>query len=151
MERRISNGEFFAVVEQAIGEGRSVTIPVKGASMHPFIRDGRDKVVLSPFAEPEIAVGAIVLFRFRGTYVMHRIISRDGERLTMQGDGNCIRTTETAALSDVVAIVRHVVKPSGRAVDCLSASQLRKFRFWSMLNPVRRYIMALDRRIPRSG
>ena len=148
MQRSISNRDFFDYVERTIEEGHSVTIPVKGVSMHPFIRNGRDKAVLSPFNESEIRVGAVVLFRYRGTHVMHRIISRDGEHLTMQGDGNNIRNVEKAALSDVVALVRYIIKPSGRTVDLLSAAQMRKFRLWSLLNPLRHYIMALDRRMP---
>ena len=148
MQRSISNRDFFDYVEQTIAEGHSVTIPVKGVSMHPFIRNGKDKAVLSPFSESEIRIGAVVLFRYRGTHVMHRIISRDGDQLTMQGDGNNIRNVEKAALSDVVALVRYIIKPSGRTVDLLSAAQMRKFRLWSRLNPLRRYIMALDRRMP---
>lgn len=148
MQRSISNRDFFDYVERTIEEGHSVTIPVKGVSMHPFIRNGKDKAVLSPFCESEIRVGAVVLFRYRGAHVMHRIISRDGEQLTMQGDGNNIRNVEKAALSDVVALVRYIIKPSGRTVDLLSAAQMRKFRLWRRLNPLRRYIMALDRRMP---
>lgn len=148
MQRSISNRDFFDYVERTIEEGHSVTIPVKGVSMHPFIRNGKDKAVLSPFSESEIRIGAVVLFRYRGAHVMHRIISRDGDQLTMQGDGNNIRNVEKAALSDVVALVRYIIKPSGRTVDLLSAAQMRKFRLWSRLNPLRRYIMALDRRMP---
>ena len=148
MQRSISNRDFFDYVERTIAEGHSVTIPVKGVSMHPFIRNGKDKAVLSPFSESEIRIGAVVLFRYRGTHVMHRIISRDGDQLTMQGDGNNIRNVEKAALSDVVALVLYIIKPSGRTVDFLSAAQMRKFRLWSRLNPLRRYIMALDRRMP---
>ena len=148
MERSFANRDFFALVEQTIGEGRSITIPVNGVSMHPFIRSGRDKAVLSPFDASDLRVGAIVLFRYRGTHVMHRIVSREGGRLTMQGDGNNVSTIETADIGDVVALVRYVIKPSGRVVDCMSEAQMRRFRMWRLLNPVRRYIMALDRRMP---
>ena len=46
MQRSISNRDFFDYVERTIAEGHSVTIPVKGVSMHPFIRNGKDKAVL---------------------------------------------------------------------------------------------------------
>lgn len=104
--------------------------------------------MLSPFDASDLRVGAIVLFRYRGTHVMHRIVSREGGRLTMQGDGNNVSTIETAEIGDVVALVRYVIKPSGRVVDCMSEAQMRRFRMWRLLNPVRRYIMALDRRMP---
>ncbi len=146
-EIRISNAEFFSLVEQSIGQGQSVTITVKGVSMHPFIRSGRDKVVLTPFSPSELKVGRIVLFKYKGTYIMHRIVSFDGGIFTIQGDGNNIRTTETARAADIVALVSRIIKPSGRIVDCTSPHHLRQFRLWSALNPIRRYIMALDRRI----
>ena len=40
----IANDEFFVPVRQMLEEGHSVTIPVKGFSMLPFIRGERDLV-----------------------------------------------------------------------------------------------------------
>ena len=42
----INNDEFFASVRQMLSAGHDVTIPVKGYSMLPFIRGGKDLVVL---------------------------------------------------------------------------------------------------------
>ena len=147
MKRTISNSEFFTFVEQSIASGADVTIPVHGMSMHPFIRNGRDKAVLSPVEESGLEKGTIVLFRYNGRHIMHRIIEKRGEVFIIQGDGNDVRTFETARRKDIVAIVARIVKPSGRSIDCSSRAWLRKFFLWEKLNPIRRYIMAFDRRI----
>lgn len=75
-----------------LSEGREVILKAKGNSMLPFIRDGRDSVALRRCEDPQI--GDIVLVRLPGRYVMHRIISREGDIYTMMGDGN-IRGTES--------------------------------------------------------
>ena len=46
---QISNDIFFAEVERLLGEGGEVVITIRGNSMQPMLRDGRDKVVLVIF------------------------------------------------------------------------------------------------------
>ena len=77
----LANSEFFATVEDGIARGKNVTIIPKGNSMMPFIRSGKDSVILSP-AGDEIAVGDIVLFKLGGRHILHRIIHVEGDRLT---------------------------------------------------------------------
>lgn len=42
----IPNGLFFPEVVRLLKEGYSVTIPLKGYSMRPFLESGRDKAIL---------------------------------------------------------------------------------------------------------
>lgn len=42
----VENDEFFGKVVSLLAEGHSVTVPVKGVSMLPFIRGDKDSVVL---------------------------------------------------------------------------------------------------------
>lgn len=68
----VNNDAFFASVIDLLREGKRITIPVKGASMLPFIVAERDLVVLegveaaSPAGEPRRLAdrGDVVLFRF---------------------------------------------------------------------------------------
>ena len=46
----IDNDAFFADVLTVLDQGKRVTIPVKGYSMLPFIRGGKDLVVLEKAA-----------------------------------------------------------------------------------------------------
>ena len=65
----------------------SVTITVRGYSMRPFLEDRRDKVILIPPRAPRI--GEVVLAEVDDKrYALHRVIKKEGETYTMQGDGN---------------------------------------------------------------
>ena len=48
-----------------------------------------------------VAVGDVVLFRYKGKHLLHRIVAIDGDRYTLRGD-NC-SSTETAKGEDIVA------------------------------------------------
>ena len=86
----IDNDTFFADVLQVLDQGKRVTIPVKGFSMLPFIRGGKDLVVLEK-AGGDLKADDIVLFhvgpRDGGRYVMHRILAIDGDAVDIMGDG----------------------------------------------------------------
>ena len=120
-----------------LDEGREVVVRAKGNSMLPFIRNGRDSVVLKK--SDSLEVGDIVLVRMPGRYVMHRIIERDGDRFRMMGDGN-YRGTESFRREDVLGKVIWIVKPNGRRVAP------GKARVWKALLPVRRLLLAVYRR-----
>lgn len=115
----LSNDIFFAQVEELIADGENVIMRVKGHSMRPFIRNGRTNVRLSPCDARTLRKGDIILFRYHGHHIMHRIIVRDGDRLTLAGDGN-YRKFEHCTLADVVAIVSTVIRPNGRTISCSS-------------------------------
>ena len=106
----------FATVEEMIGEGRSVEMTVKGFSMRPFLRNERDAVVLSPVGEMALQRGMVVLFRYGGRHILHRIRKMEGERLLIEGDGN-YRTVEMATKDDVVAYVSEVRLESGKKLQ----------------------------------
>ena len=61
--------------------------------MAPFLIDGRDSVTLSRCNADELKPGDVVmaLAGNQDTVVLHRIIAREGEWLTLQGDGNPLR------------------------------------------------------------
>lgn len=116
MKKTIPNALFFATVEEMIGEGRSVEMTVKGFSMRPFLRNERDVVVLSPVDGEVLREGMVLLFRHRGAHVLHRLRAIEGERLTLEGDGN-YRTVEIATKEDVVAYVSEVSLESGKKLQ----------------------------------
>lgn len=114
--RVVPNALLFASVEEIIAEGKSVDITVKGFSMRPFLRDGRDAVTISPIGAQELKVGMVILFRYRNAHVLHRIRAiRDG-RLRIEGDGN-YRLCEEAALEDVVGYVSSITLEGGATLS----------------------------------
>lgn len=124
--KTIPNDIFFAEVERMLAEGQSAVITVQGNSMRPFMRSGRTQVLLSPCKAEELAAGDVVLFRYRGRHILHRIVNRTQDRLRLAGDGN-YRIFEECATADVVAKVVAVIDRKGRQTSC----QSRRWRWWS--------------------
>ena len=151
MEKMVVNNEtFFADVLQVLDEGKRVTIPVKGYSMLPFIRGGKDLVVLEK-AGDILKADDIVLFRYGlpdgGRYVMHRILSIDGDRLDIMGDG-VPYSHEHVRRNQVLAKAVTILRGGKRPVDPYSPGQLRLVHFWQWLRPVRRYLLFIYRHLP---
>ena len=132
-------------ISRLISEGKTVTITAKGYSMNPFIVHLKDQITIGPWKDEQIKEGAVVLAKdTRGAYLIHRIIKRDGARLTLMGDGN-IGLTETARTSEVIGLMQSVTK-KGRTYSVQSLRWRLYSWFWKMLTPVRRYPLALWRR-----
>ncbi len=85
----IDNEVFFAEIVQQIRAGKRVVMTARGNSMRPFITDLKDKLILSPFVKEDLQIGQSVLARCTdGRIVLHRIVKREGDVLTLCGDGN---------------------------------------------------------------
>ena len=136
------------IIEEAIrlvSEGVSVTYPVNGWSMLPFIIGGRESVILQkPLT---VRLGDVVLAWVDDCrYVVHRVISIEGERVILMGDGNIVGV-EHCLLSDVKALATHVVDAKGIKHDLYAPWRQRASRLWWQMRPVRRYILAIYRRL----
>jgi hypothetical protein len=107
--KTVENERLFADLEGVLGDGGEVVMRVRGHSMRPFLRDGRDAVRLVPTDAAALRTGMVVLFRYRGRHVLHRIRRIEGNRLTIKGDGNYC-TTEHTTRGEVAAVVRSVIR-----------------------------------------
>ncbi len=138
MDKRVIANE--VLLEEAaalMNEGREVTFTPQGNSMLPFIRGGMDPVSLRKL--PAVAVGDIVLARFPGRYILHRVIALDGNAVTLMGDGN-IAGTERCRLEDILGTVV-AIERNGKSVKPADG------KWWRRLRPLRRYILAIYRRV----
>ncbi len=138
MDKKVLPNE--VLLEEAgelLNEGREVTFTPLGSSMLPFIRGGKDSVTLKK--KPDAAVGDIVLVRLPGRYVLHRIIALEEEKVTLMGDGNLVGT-ENCRLPDIMGTVTAIQKGKRSVTP-------GKGRFWRVLKPFRRYILAIYRRL----
>ena len=136
------------IIEEAIRlvrEGVSVTLPVNGNSMLPFIIGGKESVIMQGLGL--IDVGDVVLAWVDGCrYVVHRIIRIDGDRVTLMGDGNLVGT-EHCRMDDVKARVTHVVDAKERTHYLYKGWRKLAAKVWYWLRPVRRYLLAIYRRL----
>ena len=146
----IHNDTFFADVLQVLRQGKQVTIPVKGYSMLPFIRGGKDLVVLEK-AGDDLKADDIVLFHVGpadgGRYVMHRILSMNGDAVDIMGDG-VPKAHEHVHRNQILAKAVQIIRGGKCPVDPYAPGQLRLVHFWQRLLPVRRYILFIYRHLP---
>ena len=93
MQKRIvANALLLPEVKKILSEGLTVTLPVTGNSMLPFIIGGRESVVLQKPSAP-LQKGEIVLAQIApDSYVIHRIVDCRGGQIILMGDGNLSAT-----------------------------------------------------------
>lgn len=138
--KQIPNDLFFNWVEGEIAQGRSVQFLLKGVSMYPLIRGGKDKIVLSPCSPGELRPMDVVLFRYRGQHLLHRIIRRDGDLLTIKGDGSYV-AMEVCNVFDVIGRVQAVIRPSGKEIPVVSWKWKLPSFIWNKMGILRNPIL----------
>ena len=133
-------------IRTLVAEGKTVTLTVKGNSMNPFIVHLRDRMTIGPWKDSDIRKGTVALVRdTRGNYVIHRIIRSDKGTVILLGDGN-VGFTETATLDNIIGIM-HNIDRKGRIWTSESAMWRLYSWFWMTLTPLRRYPLALWRKL----
>ena len=133
-------------ISKLISEGHTVTITAKGYSMNPFIVHMKDEITLGPWKDHMIKKGAVVLVKDnRGAFVLHRIISRNGNQIRLMGDGN-IGIIETASTADIIGLMISVTK-KGRSYKTDGLIWRLYSWFWQLLTPIKRYPLALWRKL----
>lgn len=140
----MTNARLLPEVISMIEEGHTITLPLRGFSMRPFLEDGRDKALLGKAGQ--LKVGDVVLAEIRPkTYVLHRIIAINGEHITLLGDGNL--TPEYCRRCNVHAIALGFFRKGRTHLDSVNNRKWRCYsRCWMALSPLRRYLLWLYRR-----
>jgi hypothetical protein len=133
-------------VRKLVSEGHTVTLTVKGNSMNPFLVSMRDRMTLGPWKDADIRKGCVALVRdINGNHLIHRIVKREGNKITLMGDGN-VGLTETAYLDDCIAIM-YSISRKGREWTPDSSVWKLYSGIWMFLTPVRRWPLGLWRRL----
>ena len=144
--KTIPNDTFFACVEAELAEGRPVRFRLKGNSMFPLLRNGKDVVVLEKCSFESLKPMDVILFRYRGKHVLHRIIRREGERLLIQGDGSIV-AKEECTVDDVVGKVVQICRPSGKEIPVGSWQWTIPSRVWRGLGFLRIWLLRVAYRL----
>ena len=107
--------DFMPVAAELVSGGASVPLVVSGSSMEPFLRDGRDTVILTSPTSDAPRRGDIMLFtRQDGSYVLHRVCRVTPEALWFVGDAQSFIEGPIPRES-LVAAVRTVIR-RGRVI-----------------------------------
>lgn len=138
---QVDNAVFLPEVVALIAEGHTVTLPLRGRSMRPFLEDGRDKALLA--APTDIATGDVVLAEIaKGHFVLHRIISINPWMVTLLGDGNM--TMESCRPHDIQAKAIGFYRKGRNKPDMTTDLKWRLYSaVWTKLRPIRRYLLFL--------
>lgn len=141
ISKTFKNEVFLPEVVALIEQGHTITLPLKGRSMRPFLEDGRDKALLSKPINTQ--VGDVVLAEtYPHHFVLHRIVKIEGDQVTLRGDGNL--GTEHCTLNDVKAFAIGFYR---KGSDKLEKTNTLKWHIysalWCRLLPIRRYLLAL--------
>lgn len=138
----IPNEILLKEIGNILSGGQDVELLTKGNSMNPFIRGEIDSVILRKMPLGNLRAGDIVLARISNdTYVLHRVIHIDGDRITLMGDGN-VSGQEHCTTNDILGTVTDIVRPDGRQHKPGRAVIWRKFGYLP-----RRVLLAFYRRI----
>ena len=117
-----NNADFLPEVLRLIGEGHTVTLPLKGFSMRPFLEDGRDKALLTKVSKPNVGDPVLAIINKR-YYVLHRIVGM------------------------VASVIGFYRKGSNR-LDAINGWKWKAYSWaWMRLRPVRRWLLAFHRRV----
>ncbi|HMP72069.1 MAG TPA: S24/S26 family peptidase [Kiritimatiellia bacterium] len=114
-----------------------VTFAPRGPSMHPVLRDG-DLVHIEPTGAAGVYTGAIVLVRYKGRLVLHRVVAlrEQGSMVELAGDA-AVEDVQRVPASDVLGKViwrqRNQVR---RRLDTPWARWLGMV--WHKLRPIRK-------------
>lgn len=82
-------------------------IAPKGKSMRPYLKEKRDKVKVVPI-ERELRKYDIVLYKSEGLYILHRVISNEGDYCLISGDNNS--AVEKIAQNDIIGVVDEIIR-----------------------------------------
>ncbi|MBO4402357.1 MAG: S24/S26 family peptidase [Bacteroidales bacterium] len=117
---QIPNQLYFEEICRQIADGsRSVKIRVAGKSMEPFVRDGKDFVIISAIPEGHrFRRNELLLFRYNGQHIIHRVEKVSEQEITFKGDHqtNC----EKVPLSEILAMVSAIELANGIRLHSLS-------------------------------
>jgi len=136
------------VILELFGIGKEIRLTVTGGSMYPFLRGGRDSVILQSAGMRRLRRGDIVLFvRPNGQYVLHRIIRARKAGLYLLGDAQTVSEGPVDPKS-VVAVVRSVCR-GGREIETRGLLWRAASASWMLLWPARKLLLRLAPKIAR--
>lgn len=126
------------LIEECISAGSMIRMNVSGISMTPLLHHVRDSVVLAP-ADKVKKYDIVLHKRQNGQYILHRIIKKRGDILTIAGDFE----TEKEYPVHRDAVIARVVSFRRNGKDYNVGDFIIKLysRIWVFIFPVRHQVL----------
>lgn len=132
--------EIMPVYRELIKNGKEVSLPITGHSMEPFLKEGRDRVILTDCKGAFLKRGDIALFmREDGKYIMHRVVKKEGGNYFFAGDEQTF-IEGPIKHSCVVALVKEAYR-KGKRITCKNFTWWFFKHIWLLILPMRRGIL----------
>jgi len=134
MSHLVANQILMPEMGRMLSEGNEILFTPTGNSMRPYIEGGKDTVLLRK--KEDVSVGDMCLAyvsrrnQTDRSYVLHRVIRIDGDKIVMMGDGN-MQGEEYCGKEDVIGTVVSIITPWGRK------KIMTRGRLWQLLLPQR--------------
>ena len=116
-----------------------------GTSMLPFIRQGRDLIVISQKPEGRLRRYDVPLYRrSSGQYVLHRILKVRKQDYVLCGDNRWKR--EFGVTDDqIIGVLTAIVRDGREEIPVTDPAYLRRVHLWCDFYPIRAGIILLHR------
>lgn len=130
----ISLDTLMPVIRERLASGKSVWLYPKGTSMLPMIRQGIDRVLLSPLPDKLRKYDLPLYQRDNGQYVLHRIVGV-GENYTCTGD-NQFELEHDLRHDQMIALVTTFAR-GNKEIQVNNLFYKFYCRFWHYSRPLR--------------
>ena len=133
------DGEMMSLWRAMVSQGENipVTMPVRGVSMLPLLKAGRDKVTVVPLCREPVVGDIIVFCADADFYVVHRIRGLTDTHVETIGD-NCLEPDKRFAYEAVCGLVTHIQRRNRQI--CIDTPFWRGYgRLWMAMLPVRAF------------
>lgn len=125
-------------------EGHNLRLPLKGESMCPILRGGRDEAVISSAMNRKLRRGDIVLYtREDGTHILHRIHHVRKNSYYMLGDAHTL-IEGPVDRKNVLAVASAVIR-KGKTISCSRYDYRILSGLWLLVRPIRPVILRIGR------
>ena len=143
----LSFAEMLPYIREQIEAGGSVELPVRGRSMRPMLREGKDTVILTKISAPLKLYDIPLYQREDGSFVLHRILSMGEAGYTCIGDNQFAPETgikEEQMLAVLTAFRR------GKKLVKVTSPLYRLYRWiWCLSRPLRFFLFRVKRKLRR--
>lgn len=127
--------KLFPLIEEKIDAGGNFTFTAFGNSMHPYLKNGKHRVTLSPIKD-ELRHGDVVFYRRKdGAFVLHRVVKIKNGIVYFCGDNQFYLEPHTNTVQSIALLTG--IEYNGKHRDPFGLGT----RLWCATLPFRRFFL----------
>ena len=137
--------DMIGAICKTLDSGRSVELSLKGQSMLPMIREGKDSVILSPVTREIRKYDVVFYKRPDGSYVLHRVVKLCDDTVWCVGDNQFV--VERGVPHSAIIAILESVRRDGALIEARGKRSMAYARIRTITRPVRYFLFRLKRKI----